>query len=902
MLRSIALALALLAVPAFAGDDFAFWPGADYDPAVPTFEQVLGHPPGGEITPPAGVVLYFDALAAVAPDRVRVTEYATSWEGRPLIYAAVGSKENIAHLDDLRSAMQALADPRRTDGAAAERWIAGTPAGVWLAYAVHGNEISSTDAAMLTAYHLLASRGDPVVEKILAETVVFIDPLQNPDGRERFVHGFEMARGLEPDADPLAAEHDEPWPSGRVNHYLFDMNRDWIALTQPETRGRVAALLEWYPLVFVDLHEMGSSSTYYFAPEAVPYNPHIAADQRASLEIFGRNNARWFDRFGVDYFTREVFDAFYPGYGASWPLYYGAVAMTYEQASARGLVMRRRDGSEFPYRETVRNHFVTSISTAEAAAENREKLLRDFYAYRRSAIEAGRGRTYLLSGEGDPAAADKLAGVLVQQGVEVRRATAPFSACGEPYPAGSYAVPLAQPAHRLIRTLLDPQVPMEDDFLAEQERRRAKDLEHEIYDITAWSLALMYNLELRSCDRAIEGDFEAAGPATVRPGRLAGEGATVAYLVPWGSRAAARLLAGALRSGLEVKSSDKAFRQAGRDYPAGTLIFKVPGGPPDLDRRLAELARETGAEVVGTSDSWVDEGPNFGSGNVFDLPAPRIALAWNAPTRAYSAGNARFVVERQLGYPVTAIRTRTLAGADLSRYDVVVLPEEAAYLGSYEQVLGERGAENLKRWVEAGGTLVALGNALRYAADPRFDLIAVRREDAYRQKTDEPKADETRESQSEEDREGKRPTVPGKLLADEAALAAAVEPERQPPDPVPGALVRAVVDGDHWLAAGLPETLHVMVRGRDLYTPIRLDQGTNVARFAAAEDLLAGGYLWRENRRQMAYKPFVVVQPRGRGFVVGFTEDPTFRAYLDGLNVVLANTLFRAPAHARPVR
>ena len=135
---------------------------------------------------------------------------------------------------------------------------------------------------------------------------------------------------------------------------------------------------------------MGADSTYYFAPEAVPYNPHLAKDQRDALTWFGQNNAKWFDKFGFDYFTREVFDAFYPGYGASWPAYYGAVAMTYEQASARGLAGAplRRD-QVFHFRDTVRQHFVASVSTCETAARNREKLLANFWRYRRTAIEEG---------------------------------------------------------------------------------------------------------------------------------------------------------------------------------------------------------------------------------------------------------------------------------------------------------------------------------------------------------------------------------------------------------------------------------------------------------------------------------------------------------------------------------
>ena len=258
-------------------------------------------------------IRYFEVLESAVPGQVSVHRYATSWEGRDLVYVVVSSAAIMARLDAITDGMQRLRDPRATSASAAAEIMNTQPAVTWLSYGVHGNEISSTDAAMLTAYHLVASRGDERIDRILAETVVVIDPIQNPDGRDRFIHSFEMAEGPVPLADRLAAEHDEPWPSGRVNHYLFDLNRDWFIMTQPETRGRIEAIQEFYPVAFVDAHEMGSDQTYYFAPDAVPYNPHLAEDQRASLELFGRTNARWFDRFGIDYFTREVYDAFYPG-------------------------------------------------------------------------------------------------------------------------------------------------------------------------------------------------------------------------------------------------------------------------------------------------------------------------------------------------------------------------------------------------------------------------------------------------------------------------------------------------------------------------------------------------------------------------------------------------------------
>jgi hypothetical protein len=894
--------LLLCAVSAMrAQTRFEFWPGAVYDPAIPAFEKVLGYAPGERISPHANLLRYLEALAAAAPDRMRIFEYARSWQGRRLVYAVLGSAENLRRLEEIRAGIHRLAEPRKTPEPEARKLIRSLPALVWLAYGVHGNEISSPEAALLTAYHLLASRNDKMVSEILSQTLVFLDPCQNPDGRDRFVHHFEQAEGLEPDASPLAAEHNENWPGGRTNHYHFDLNRDWFALTQPETRGRVKALRQWLPLVFVDLHEMGSETTYYFAPEAVPYNPHLTRQQREILDWFGRNNARWFDRFGFLYFTREVYDAFYPGYGASWPSYYGAIAMTYEQASTRGLRIRRTDQTVLHFRDAVRHHFVSSISTVETAARNREKLLEEFYRYRRSAVEEGTRespREYILPRRGDVAAVDKLAVLLLEQGVEVRRATAPFRNAGVEYPAGSYVIPLAQPSKRLIRTLLDPEVPMDEAFIKEQERRRRKRLPDEVYDVTAWSLPALFNIEAVAAPEASSGNFE---PFTAPPtGRIVGEKAGVAYLVPWGTLAAGRVLTSALRQGLRVRSADKPFTQGGRKYPAGTLIFLVADNPADLRARLEKIAADSGAEVYATDTGWVDEGVNFGSSRVVHVPKPAIALAWDTPTSAYSAGWARFVLERQYHYPVTPIRTRQLASADLRNFDVLILPGQGA--GSYASVLGPEAPRRLKEWVSAGGTLIGIAGAVSYLADPRVGLLAVSQEDRPRP-AQEAKPEPSRPTTERETRTGEAPErrVPGRLLATEEDYERAIQPDSELPDAALGVLVRARTDPDHWLAAGAAATVNALLDGRMIFTPIKLDKGVNVARFESPERLLASGYLWEETRRQLAYKPLVIAQPEGRGVIIGFTADPNYRAYLDGMNVLFLNAVFRGPAHARPM-
>ncbi len=866
---------------------------------MPTIKDVTGHEPGERITWHADVVRYFDALAKAYPDRVAVHRYAESWEGRELIYAVITSAENMSRIADIKTGMQQLRNAGSTGAQAAERIIESQPAVTWLSYGVHGNEISSTDAAMLTAYHLLAARNDERVDEILQNTVVIIDPMQNPDGRDRFIHHFEMAEGLLPDPDRISAEHDEPWPGGRTNHYLFDLNRDWFIMSQPETQGRIVATQEWYPVAFVDAHEMGSDNTYYFAPEAIPYNPHLAADQRASLELFGRTNARWFDRFGIDYFTREIYDAFYPGYGASWPSYFGSIAMTYEQASARGLVWRQYHGNEMTYASTVRNHFVTSLGTAETVASNREKFLREFYEYQLSAIDEGATgdiRAYVLPTQDDQAGANKLAGLLVKQGVEVGVATERFRACGESYEPGSYVINLAQPAKRLVRTLLDTDVPMDAEFMAEQERRRAKDMGDQIYDVTAWSMPLMMNIRADTCNRAVTAATRPAAGDLVLPGTVSGGNARVAYLVPWGEATAVRFLANALRAGIEVKSTDLAFTHEGQRYPSGTLIIDVADNDPSLHESVRALAASTGANVVAVNDSWVTDGPNFGSNNVVVHNTPRIAMAWDEPTWAYTAGNMRFVIERMFDYPVTAIRSDRLGTADLDRYQVLILPSQG--FGEYAATLGEEGVQNLKGWVANGGVLIGIGTANRFLADPRVDLISIRREDAVVEGDD----DNGGGQKSSGDEEDPVPTVEGSYLASTDDYESAITPESQSPDVQDGVIARADVDPDHWLGAGVASTINVVYAGTDIYTPIKLDAGVNVARYQSADALLASGYMWEENRKQLAYKPFAAVQASGAGFVIAFTSDPTIRAYQTGLNVIFMNAIFRGSAHARPVR
>ena len=890
----------LLAVPLFS-QQFEFWPGAQYDPSIPTIKQVLGHAPGERISPPADIQRYFEALAKAAPERVRLHEYARSWEGRPLTYAVIASPENIKRIDDIKASMQKLYDPRKTTPAEARRLIETLPLVLNLSYGVHGNEISSPDAAMLTAYHLLAAQNDTIVKQFYRDTVLLIDPTQNPDGRNRFVQNYEVSEGIEPDPSPFSAERAEPWPGGRTNHYYFDMNRDWFAMTQPETVGRIHYMREWWPVVVVDLHEMGTDSSYFFAPGSEPFNPHVLKSQLESSAMFGKNNAKWFDLLGYTYFTREVFDEFYPGYGSGWPWFYGGIGMTYENASVRGLAARRSDGSIYVYRDSVRKHFVASISTCETASNNRRKLLEDFYNYHVSAIEEGKReavREYILPRRGDVSAVDKLAHLMAEQGIEVNQARASFLGGDKQYPEGSYLIPLAQPRKRYVRSLLDKDVPLTKEFAAEQERRRKKKLPDEIYDVTAWSLPLLYNVECVGAEQPVQAQSKpVTGPYEPRGG-VTGI-AKVAYLVPWGTQASGRFLAAALRDGLKVLSVNKAFAQNGRTYPSGTLTILVKENGESVHGAVERIARSSGAEAVATDTGWTESGINFGSSNTFRLKKPAIAMLWDSPATSASAGSTRYVLERQFNYPVTVIRSQVFAHADLSQFNVIILPD-----GRYGPLLSGAVGEKLHSWVHNGGTLIAIGSAMTALASVPNGLLNVQQEGLA------PDVGKDSGKDAGKPAEGARPVAtasnppaagsspalaPGKIFTKPEDLRNAIQPEHPMPDGVAGVVARANVDPETWVTAGVSPVLHLMLNGGLIFSPIRIDHGVNAVTFAGPDELVESGYLWDENRKQLAYKPAVVVENQERGWVVGFVTDPTFRGFMDGENILFLNAVFRAP-------
>ena len=683
-------------------------PGTHYDAATPTLEDVVGHDFGDELSTHHQIVQYLRALHVAAPDRTRLIEYAMSWEGRPLYVLVIASPERMARLESIQTDLRRLA---RAD-ADADALASTLPVVSWFAHSVHGDELSSSDAALAEAYHLLAARGDDGVDTILRESIVVIDPLQNPDGRERFIFNNLMARGYPPDTLPVAAEHDETWPSGRVNHYLFDLNRDWIVQSQHEAAGRAKLWLEWMPHVSVDLHEMGGvagvtpRATYYFPPPAPPKNPYLSESQVQLLEQIGRANAERFDDRGFPYFTREVFGGYFPGTGAGWPLFHGSLGMTFEKASAHGLSYRRVDGTVLTYRDGVVEHFTAALETMETAARERERILKSFVEFRRNAMASGGRGAYLIPPVEDRALHYKLAETLLSNGVEVRIADEAFDVGGESYPAGTAIVPLAQPAGMMARNLLDVDISMPDDYLELQLERRAKNYPAQVYDISAWSLPLMYDIHAVLIDEMP--NVTTSAPVALSTNPL--PPARVAYLLPW-NVTTARVVAEALRNGIRVRVANEPFVLAGRTFGVGTAIVRVPDHGADLAERLGAIARRHGGEVVTADTGFVDSGISLGSNQVRPLKAPRVLLAWDVPTDSYSAGWTRYVLERHFGQPVSLVRVASIPKVSLYEFDVIVLPA-----GDYARIAPPDFARQLRAWMHGGGILITLSEASRWAA------------------------------------------------------------------------------------------------------------------------------------------------------------------------------------------
>jgi hypothetical protein len=868
MNRMLLLAAALTTSAPAALAQQPFGGSGPWDPAVPSPRAVLGYEPGQRFTPHAQLGRYLERLAATS-HRIRVDTAALTFEGREAYVVVVSSEANVARLDQIRADLARLADPRGASGADLAALAARTPATVWLGYTVHGGEASGTEAAIALLYQLAAGR-DEETRMILDSTVVLIDPVQNPDGHERHVQ--DVLRQLPATGVPIspaAMVHQGSWPGPRTSHYYFDINRDWFILSHPETRGRVRAFQRWWPMAAVDLHEMGSSSTYYFAPPMAPVNKNVPESTRQWWEIYAAANIAAFDEHGWSFFRREGYDEFYPGYGVSWPILTGAVGMTYEEASSGGGAIRRTDGTVLTLHDAVWHHYTAAWATLMTTARRRQERVRDYLAFRQAAVADGeRGPMRAVVFERDEQGrADSLAVRLLENGIELRRLRSAADSrdaveYGESAPrpvrlaAGAYVVDLAQPQGRLAKALLEPDAELDSSFIREELESRRTGQGDRFYDITAWSLPLAFRLRAWWTHTAPPtGDPVALAELTVQaPRPAAPPNGRYGYAFRPGSEASLRLLAGLLRDSVRLWYAPHAFNQGPERFPRGAFVVRVQANGADVHEVVRRDAEAAGATVVALASAAADSGADLGSNSVVPVRSPRVALVGGAPVSGNSFGFAWYAFDQRLGYPVTAVSVQTLAGPRLDEFDVIVLPSVPG--GAFDAALGESGRTRLADWVRGGGTLITIDAATAWLSGERLGLARLRlRRDTVR--------------------------------ADSAGGAPL-------PSDVPGAIVRAYGDTLSPLLAGVrTPDIPVLVNSDRVYNaPRDLRAGEAVVHYAPVARLRLAGYLWPEMPARLAESVWLWTERVGRGRVIGFAGDPNFRDHFRGLLPLFANAVF----------
>lgn len=897
MRLSIALFLTL-ATPLAAQAPFDWYGRGPYRAAVPRPDSLLGHELGTRHTMYHEQQGVLDRMIAAAPDRVRTEVIGRTIEGKVMRVLIISAPDNLARLDQIRSDLALLADPRSTSAAQAAEIAARTPAVAILSHSIHGNEPAGFEAAMQTAYQLLAS-DEPATLEILRQVVTIINPSQNPDGHERFA-AWNNSVAI-PTDEPGALEQSEPWSVwGRYNHYRFDMNRDFVAQSQLETRALSALFRRYRPQLVVDLHS--TTSQYFFPPTAPPMNLNLGPWQAKWENRFGRGNAAAFDRHGWQYYVRDVFDYFYPGYVDMWPSVSGATGMTFETDGGPELRLRKEDGSVTTFADGIAHHFTASLATLGVLAAGREERLKDYYEFHASGMSEARTRAFkrvVISPTGDPDRALRVVTLLRQAGVEVQRATASFtSAVAHEYmggavarrtfPTGSWVIDLAQPEARLATALLEPRAMLDSAFVRrqldrfERNRRRGEEATregYEFYDITAWSLPYTFGLDAAWTEDVVAIQADPVGDQPERAAGTVSGRAQSGYLFPGGREASARLAMHLLREGFRVVVATAWVMADGTRWGPGTYIARIQRNPATLHDRIRELALRTGAQVTATQSAFPDSGMGIGSEQTTALKAPKVLIAAGDGVYGTSFGDVWYYMERELEYPAVPVDLSRLGVVNLWDYNVLVLPEGSG--GTMLRRLGA--ADRLKRWVQEGGSIIAFGSAISFLNNKDVALSTV-----------------GFVGQPEEGKEAKpaKDSVPADTTLSPSArpgppLVSATAPGTGRPEGIPGIIARGTLDRSHWLTYGYERDQLPVQVSSDFLTPSK--KGDNPVSFVG-KDLALAGFTWPNNtERLLAGTAWAVVENVGQGKVILFADNPLYRAFWRGPAGLFLNALLFGP-------
>lgn len=683
----------------------------EYDANITHPDQILGFPVGQRMASPAQITQAIETWATQSR-RIKVVEYARTHENRPLFAVYISSAENLANLEQMQSDITALSDPRETSSAKAKRIIKALPATAWMAYSIHGNETSGADAALAAIYHLSASK-DPKIEALLNDMIVVIDPMMNPDGRDRYAKSLEQYRGTAPNVDDQSLLHRGDWPYGRTNHYFFDLNRDFFYLTQPETVGRVKLINQLRPQLMIDGHEMGPQDTYLMGPPRQPLNFNIAPSLQKWSVTFSQDQAAAFDRNKWRYYTGEWFENWYPGY-SNYAEYRGTMHILYEQSRMAEDGVRRLEGTVQTYKESVHHQFVSTMANLETLAKHSKQMYADYWQDRKSVLDKDSPyaeRSFVILANQNLGRTQALVDLLLAQDIEVFVAEKDIKVknatdhLGQTLnstiiPKGSIVVPNRQPEARLLAAILEFDAQIKPQTLQQERQRILREGRSIMYDTTAWNLTMMYGLEALTVPQNMQRSltpyalqttqFVAADPAGIAWGVNGNDDRSVAF--------AARLM----EQDIEVRIMDKAGQFNDQAFPRGSVVVTSTDNlnnsalleTINMTAQALNLSVQTLAVGLGEGDL-----PDWGGRHFVRLQRPQIAIVSHDDVRSYDAGATWWSLDHHLGIRHSQIDKSALTRTDLRRYNVLIMPTGRSITAAQQKAL--------KTWVEQGGTLIA---------------------------------------------------------------------------------------------------------------------------------------------------------------------------------------------------
>ena len=824
--------------------------GVTFDPAIPTPESVIGHELGAKPVRHDMMVRYLRRVAG-ASDRMTIETIGYSHEGRPIEFLVVTSPDNLGRIEAIREAHLALTDPDAEDAPIAEQ-----PVVTWLNYGVHGAESSGMDAAVPVVYHLAAAQGE-AIERTLRESVIVITAIFNPDGHSRRINHVYSFLSEAPVTDPAHAAHNL-WMAARTNHYWFDLNRQWLLQTQPESKAWLAKWHHWKPNVTVDYHEMGSNATYYFHP-GVPArkNPLVPPVLREMASRIAGFHREFMDSEAKLYYSEEGFDNFYIGKGSTYPQVNGSVGILFEAGAARGGAIDTPNGMR-TYADNIRTHYRTSLTSIDGALDMREDLLghqKRFFDDAPARAADDDRRAFVFTSH-DRSRLAFFLDLLSRHDVTYYRLAEDVSVDGVDYRAGdSYVVPLAQAQYTMIRGLFD----------------RVREFESEVfYDVSGWTMPLAYDLDYAALSgRQYDDDLlgEEASPAW--PEAPAPERASYGYVFSWDDYFAPRALYRLLSQDVIVRAATKPFtaRTTGGEvaFERGAIFVPLARQTVSHERIhdiVTTIAGEDGIRVhAATSGHTPTVGSDFGGRRSFmPLEEPKVVVLFEDGILRYDAGEVWHLLDHRMHMPVVLRRKGDLGGLNLADYTHLVLP------GGRGAELDTAQTERVKRWVrEQGGTLIALREGAKWA------------EEALLGRGKDEKKDKTNGAEAEDG-------TPARY--DYAGFS-----DREAEHVIGGAIFGSDLDITHPLGFGYRDRFLPSHRNTTLTLSQPEDPYATVAQYMGETPVLSG-YASEKRLAEIAGTPMTVAERLGRGSVILIVDNPNFRGTFLGTSKLFLNGLF----------